>query len=169
MFQELLLQRKNLEKYLNHPEFGSQSRPYIVNRLHQLYYDYSNSKILNDRGTATLCGSWTPKYPTDSQLIMNLFTQFIYINQNQSHFEKIYDDQNYYKPNPEEIIILQKAPSCKAPQYSVIDLGTERHVYAGGCDYAIAIWMYLIHKKKAGFVGGVCLKSKFEEILDIQR
>lgn len=156
LFDTLLKQRKDIEKYFTIEGFGKEARFYTFYRLYKfahskdLYIKYNSGDFFNGL-------EWTSRLPTDAQIIMWMFCTFLQrLHRDTSDSHSIprifYDYMDYhprYKDGAETLCIQQVAPPSYAPLYKVID-GTDELDCLPGNDNvfnAVLFFMYLIKTK----------------------
>ena len=156
--ENLLKQRKDIERYFNIDRFSSESRLYVYQRIEQLSRS-SELLIKYNYGEPFNGVEWTPRLPTDAHIIMWVFRACFECNnvEDDSGYSKIskiyYDFMDYrtkYQNDEDVLAILQVAPHTYAPFYKVIS-GTEELNCIPGSDNvfnAILFFLYMLNNKK---------------------
>lgn len=169
-FEKLLSEREMLEEYLRVEKFGHPSaRAYIVERMSHWYSQDSLSSIRYNRGYRWVGGEWSPKLPTDSNIIMWMFSIFMKknIRDKDSKDEDFYVfDPNYFIKNcqPDEIKIIQRSPPTHAPYFEVDTGGQVLPIYTGDDNpiFCIVIFLNEVLRKRDGKFGGYSHKQLIE-------
>ena len=157
------MQRRDIERYYSVSSFGFDSRLYIFNRICNLVKS-SEFDIQYNSGENFNGEEWSPKYPTDSHIIMWMFCtifQRSYRNEELNYKIKIYYDYSKHQPSCSEEedspIILQTAPNDYAPFYKVISGSKELNCKPGKDNvfYAILFFLYVLKCNKRSIYGSV--------------
>lgn len=162
VFERVLNQRKDIEKYFRIDGFSEESRFYTYYRVkklaesHSLKIEYNSGEFFNG-------SEWTSKLPTDSQIIMWMFCTWVKIAYREHNdlgavVRVLYEYMDYhhrYSDGEDSLVIVQVTPPRYAPHYKIISGTEELDCMPGNNNVfnAILFFMYMIKTKKNGTFG----------------
>ncbi|KAF9193900.1 hypothetical protein BGZ51_001886 [Haplosporangium sp. Z 767] len=171
----IVRQRMVLEPYLAIPGFAN--RKYVVERLQAMgplltHFIWDSNGLTWDGGKKT----WTPELPTDSQIIMHLFTVYMDLAmpaQPSLAYDRFPFSYKYYVPmesKPDATTALQiKQTSKVPPNYNLVVEGSMWEVVPKRLNvwYTLVLFIYMVMKENGGYIGQLNIDTKLVGLGDV--
>ncbi|KAG0252773.1 hypothetical protein BG011_006747 [Mortierella polycephala] len=171
----IVRQRMVLEPYLAIPGFAN--RKYVVERLQAMgplltHFIWDSNGLTWDGGKK----AWTPELPTDSQIIMHLFTVYMDLAmpaQPSLAYDRFPFSYKYYVPmesKPDATTALQiKQTSKVPPNYNLVVEGSMWEVVPKRLNvwYTLVLFIYMVMKENGGYIGQLNIDTKLVGLGDV--
>ncbi|KAG0288932.1 hypothetical protein BGZ96_007366 [Linnemannia gamsii] len=164
----IVKQRMVLELYLAIPGFAN--RKYVVERLQAMgpllsHFSWDSTGVTWEGGKKT----WTQDLPTDSQIIMHLFTVYMDLAmpaQPSQSYDRFPFSYKHYVPmeaKPDATTSLQIKQTAKyPPNYNLVVEGAMWEVVPKRLNvwYTLVLFIYMVMKEHGGYIGQINIGTR---------